>query len=189
MPRLATAFLALTVAAPALGYDICDDLWLSRNHLFDRAGYCFSSPLGQAVFDNAGCTGTDVALPASDAEMLDHIRTMEAELGCAVDTTRTMLDVENVSLRLRLEIVVARSEFASGCLGWQGPPIALHAGTHAESPTISQVQTGDDIVWEYDALPWPDGWSFVTSYRDGVQTGLGWTMSDIDESLCTGLAG
>lgn len=189
MPRLATAVLALTVATPALGYDICDDLWLSRNQLFDRAGYCFSSPLGRAVFDNAGCTGTDVALPASDAELLDHIRAMEAELGCAVDTSRTALDVENVDLRLRLEVVVARSEFASGCLGWQGAPIALHAGPRAGSPLLSEVLAGDDIVWEYDAVPWPDGWSFITSYRDGVQTGLGWTDADIDQSLCTGLAG
>jgi Domain of unknown function (DUF4453)/YARHG domain len=189
MPRFAATLLALTIAVPAFGDDICDDLWLSRNQLFDRAGYCFSSPLGQAVFDNSDCTGTEVTLDRDSAALLAHIRAMEAEFGCAVNSSRRWLDVDNLGLRLALEVVVARSEFASGCLGWMGAPLALHAGPRAASPLLGRVTRGDDIVWEYETVRWPEGWSFVTTYRDGVQTGLGWVAGDIDQALCSGLAG
>jgi len=55
------AFLALllaALAAPAAALEICDELWFTRNLIYDRAGYCFSSPLGRAVFDNSDCTGS-----------------------------------------------------------------------------------------------------------------------------------
>ena len=85
--------------------------------------------------------------------------------------------------------VVYRSEFASGCLGWTGGPLTLLAGPDPASQPIATVQTGDDIIWEYDSLPWPEGWTFISVHQDGVETGLGWRLYDIDDALCTHLAG
>jgi hypothetical protein len=34
----------------------CDDLWVARNEIFHRNGYCFRSQRGQEYFDNSGCT-------------------------------------------------------------------------------------------------------------------------------------
>lgn len=34
----------------------CDDLWVARNEIFHRNGYCFRSQRGQDYFDNTGCT-------------------------------------------------------------------------------------------------------------------------------------
>ena len=48
--------LGLVWPVQAWALEICDDLWLTRNLIFDRAGYCFGSVLGKSVFDNEGCT-------------------------------------------------------------------------------------------------------------------------------------
>ena len=189
MNRFPLAAWLIITASPLRADPFCDDLWFARNQLFDRAGYCFSSPLGQAVFDNSDCTGKDITLEPGGAEMVAEIRASEARVPCDVDTSRTWLEIENIALRRRLGQVVYRSEFASGCLGWNGGPLTLLAGPGPTSEPIAMVETGDDIVWEYDSLPWPEGWTFISVYRDGVQTGLGWRRDDIDHALCTGLAG
>ena len=48
------AICAFVVAGPAAADERCHDLWFARNAIMDRAGYCFGSVLGQAVFDNEG---------------------------------------------------------------------------------------------------------------------------------------
>lgn len=189
MPRFALIALALLPASPALAFDPCDDLWFSRNQLYDRAGYCFSSPLGRAIFDNADCTGTDVTLEPGGTDLVTYIQEMEAVLECAVDTSATSLDIANIPLRLRLETVVALSEFASGCLGWTGEAIPLRAGPRDAAEVIAVAMPGDDLVWEYEGLGWPEGWSFLTIYRDEAQIALGFARDDLDYDLCTGFAG
>lgn len=189
MVRFALAVPAALAAFPALAFDPCEDLWFSRNQLYDRAGYCFSTPLGQAVFDNADCTSKEVALEPGGAEILRYVQEMESLLACSVDTSATQIDIENLGLRFRLETVVALSEFASGCLGWTGEPIPLRAGPRDEAEVISVAMPGDDITWEYEPIGWPEGWSFITVYRDGAQTALGFARDEIDYDLCTGLAG
>jgi hypothetical protein len=189
MPRLALIILALLAAHPALAFDPCDDLWFSRNQLYDRAGFCFSTPLGQEVFDNADCIGKEVTLEPGGEDLVAYIQEMEAMLECAVDTSATSLDIENIALRLRLETVVVLSEFASGCLGWTGAAIPLRAGPRDEAEVISVAMPGDDLVWEYEGLGWPEGWSFFTIYRDESQVALGFARDAIDYDLCTGLAG
>jgi hypothetical protein len=179
----------LLATGPAAANEFCDDLWFSRNQLYDRAGYCFSTPLGQAVFDNSDCIGKDVTLEPGGDALVAYIRDLEIREGCDVNTSGTTLEVANMDLRFELETVVARSEYASGCLGWQGPSLALTAGPRPGSPLLSTVEPGDDITWEYEPVGWPEGWEFITVYRDGVQIGLGWHPGQIDYDLCTNLAG
>lgn len=64
-------------AAPVLASDTCHDLWFTRNAIIDRAGYCFGSPLGQAIFDNTGCIGKSVNLPPQDARTVALIRELK----------------------------------------------------------------------------------------------------------------
>ena len=189
MKPVITAALLAAVATPALAYDLCDDLWFSRNQLYDRAGYCFSTALGQAVFDNEDCIGKEVTLePGADA-LIAHIKWMEAEFDCDVDTTASTLDIPNLALRFRLEQVVAKSEFASGCLDWQGEPLPLRAGPRPEAEVISVVMPGQDIVWEYDTTGPPADWGFVTIYFEDQQIGLGWLVQELDHELCGRTAG
>ena len=53
--RFVLTFLLSLCVTPAFALDHCEEWWFTRNLVFDRAGYCFSSPLGQAVFDNSDC--------------------------------------------------------------------------------------------------------------------------------------
>ncbi len=190
MIRFPAAILLALAATPALAQEEhCNDYWFARNQLFDRAGYCFASPLGMAIFDNTGCIGKDVTLERGGDAFVAFIREMEDELGCAVDTNATTLDVPNIAMRLRLEVVVTLSEFASGCLGWNGDQIALRAGPRVGAEVLSVARPGDDLVWEFEAAAWPDGWQFLAAYRGMEQVALGWTDATIDEDLCTTVAG
>lgn len=190
MTRLPAAILIALVATPALAQDEhCNDYWFARNQLFDRAGYCFSSPLGKAIFDNTGCIGKQVTLEPGGADFVAFIESMEAELGCKVDTNATWLDLSNIGMRMRLEVVVARSEYASGCLGWNGAPIELRAGPRYGAEVLGVARPGDDLIWEYEAAQWPDGWSFISVHKNAQEIGMGWTNTFIDETFCTTTAG
>jgi len=46
--RFLIALICTLLAAPVQALDYCDELWFTRNLAFDRAGYCFGSPLGKA---------------------------------------------------------------------------------------------------------------------------------------------
>ena len=59
MRFLTVVFLLLTPVT-AVADALCDELWLTRNMVFDRAGYCFGSNLGEAIFDNSDCNSRGV---------------------------------------------------------------------------------------------------------------------------------
>ncbi|GKY88839.1 YARHG domain-containing protein [Sinisalibacter aestuarii] len=188
MIRPAAALIALSLASPALGYDECDDLWFARNLVFDRAGYCFASPLGRAVFDNTGCTGTGVALSPDAARLVAYVRAREAALGCAVDTTRTAPDLDRLDLLFAQEVVTAPGEDASGCLGWTGAPLDVLAGPRTDAPVLARVAPGDDIATGTVYFPDHPGWAHISVFRADRFHAMGW-VRDVDWSLCAGSAG
>ena len=105
MRRFLTAIATLTALAgsgSASADPVCDDLWFSRNIVFHEAGYCFGSALGQTVFGNARCIGQDIDLHADMKARVEEIRQREADWGCAVDTSRTRLDLPQIAQRMAL---------------------------------------------------------------------------------------
>ncbi len=65
----------------------CPNLWIARNEIFKRHGYCFSTPRGQDYFDNTGCTTPDPdivkRLPTlTPVENIDRIILEESRRGC-----------------------------------------------------------------------------------------------------------
>lgn len=60
----------------------CAQLWADRNHVFDRAGQCFSSDLGASFFDNSDCTTNSPNLSENDVETVARIQNYERELNC-----------------------------------------------------------------------------------------------------------
>lgn len=61
----------------------CEDLWIARNEIFDRNGYCFRSERGQAYFDNSDCTSdSQDILSELEWRNVDLIRQVEAEKQC-----------------------------------------------------------------------------------------------------------
>ncbi len=62
----------------------CDQLWVARNEMFDRRGYCFTSGRGQSYFDNADCTTSDAGiLNKTEKANVTTIKEVEAAQGCS----------------------------------------------------------------------------------------------------------
>lgn len=187
MKILTAAFALCAAAGPVLASDACADLWFTRNAIMDRAGYCFGSVLGQTVFDNAGCSGKQVALQPQAARSVAHIQALEARIGCKVDTSRRHLALSDLFLRLRLHDLPVRDEFASACLGWLGPAVPLHAGHGPHTPIVGQIAPGDYV--RYGHLP-VGGWTYVTTSDAAWQIRSGgWLDRSQVEERCQDVAG
>ncbi len=161
-------FLAM-LAAPAAALEICDELWFTRNLIYDRAGYCFSSPLGRAVFDNDDCTGADIALDREALNMAARLQAAEQDWDCAVDTDRRSLDVPAIAARMTMIDIPEPDGYESGCMGWLGAPLSLHAARSTSAPVTGMIQTGDDIYYGFISV---DGWHFIVSAHGTAD--MGW---------------
>lgn len=61
----------------------CDQLWIARNEIFDRNGYCFRTKRGQDYFDNSDCTSdSQDILSQLEWENVKLIQRWEGEKGC-----------------------------------------------------------------------------------------------------------
>lgn len=164
--------------APAFADEPCADLWWSRNHLFDQAGYCFASPLGQSVFDNSDCTTkAPPKLSPAASKTVSAIREEEARWGCKVDTKATTLELQQLALRRRLEDVAVNDGLESACLNYLGPEFHVHAAARDAAPIIGTIRKGDNIgLAHYSVF---EGWLFVSYgtnlYPDSL---VGWVSHD-----------
>lgn len=177
--------LSLLGAAPVYADAYCDELWLIRNQIFDRAGYCFSSALGRAVFGAKGCSTTDPVLEAEARRLVAEVRAIERIDNCAVDTRRTRLDVPHLETRLALIDPPIRAEGESACLGWRGPPLILRSGRSESAPQNGLIETGENILLIYADV---DGWSLVPSPSGDAR--MGWLRLPVFKNgTCDGFAG
>lgn len=167
MKRLLAALALLVGAGPALANPVyCERPWFIRNLIFDRAGYCFSSTLGQAVFDNSDCIGTDVALSPRDREAVALIREMEDFLDCDMDTSVQHLQMIHEFDHLRrFALLPIPVDAASGCIGYLGPELPLLTAPNDYDGPIMGHTTRDSSIL-FDFLP-EDGWEFVTVFPNG----------------------
>ncbi len=179
-------FLIGLLASPVYALEICDEAWFTRNQIFDRAGYCFGSPLGEAVFDNADCTTKSPNLTEADKSAITIIREIEEEFECKIDTSRQSLVIELFSLKRSLIDIPIPTGYESGCLGWLGAPKPLFAGRAAAYPVTAQILPGDHVNWQHlDA----GDWGFVTVFRNQQVIGAGWGMFDFNTMQCKSFAG
>lgn len=180
--------LLVLLASPALGQSACEDLWHARNQIMDRGGYCFGSALGRSVFNNADCTGSTPQITPAEREAVGAIRAQERALECRIDTSRTDLDLDDLEIRQQLVDTPILDELASGCLGYRGATLPLHAGRSAASDIIGRVEQGDFVL--FDHVPQGD-WSYVTTHTDNfaaLKSG-GWLGSGIPFEACAAWAG
>lgn len=187
------AFFAL-LAAPAVaqdvaGYDVCDELWFMRNQIYANAGYCFSTPLGMAMFDNTNCTGKNVALSSFEQALVDEYRAMERSAGCAVDTSQTTpLAVYNLENR-RAEPWFGGEYSYSMCIGYTGVPFPIFADPDPGATRLGDVIVGDNlsVIVRTDG---PGGaWFYYYVMDDNELRLKGWADRNLDWSLCESNAG
>ena len=187
MKRL--ALLCALLASPAAASDVCDDLWFTRNLIMDRAGYCFGSNLGQAVFDNGDCIGKSVTLNTRNQRLVNQIRAQEKLLECRVNTGQTRLDLDDVDTRRKLIDLPVRDEFESSCIGWQRDVEPLYAGHSENHPVVGRVEPGDNILWSH--ISEVEGWGYVTVTGPDwtAKKSAGWMQSPTDSTDCRQWAG
>lgn len=188
MKRLTFCALFFALPGPALADDIfCELPWFARNLIFDRAGYCFSSPLGRATFDNADCTGTEITLSDRDRAAVDHILGLESDMGCAIDTSAPRLEHLAHFEHLRTaDVIPAPVEHESGCIGYRGPVQPLRAAPNATARVIGELRPGDTVgfiflneeIWDY-VLVSNDGGTTGTQRHGWAPVGLGYIDCDM----------
>jgi hypothetical protein len=190
VPAIVLALLLPALPGPAQATTTCEELWVTRNMLFHRAGYCFGSALGQTLFGNAGCTQTDAAAVAVDRQAVDSMRGLEQHIGCRVDTGATptpAMWARKAALDRLIDIPVP-DELGFACWGWRGGAFTLHAGASASSPVLGTAQTGQSILYDF----WPRGdWSYV-AISNGPGTSVvaeGWAQPGVAEGMCDEMAG
>ena len=161
-------------------------MWVTRNMVFDQAGYCFGSTLGQSVFDNSDCTPGDVTLTAAEREFVAYTRDMEAEFACEIDTSRKTLELDAMEDWLQLEDLPYRDWSESGCIGWRGQTLPLRSAANDSGSVIGQILPGDMVVFAHIDI---GGFSFVEAVREGAPSDVGWVRIRINPKVCEALAG
>jgi len=178
--------LCLIVPAPVAALEICDDLWFTRNLVFHRAGHCFGSVLGKAVFGDEGCN-KDGGAPDKDAlALIERVRGLEAEFNCDVDTTQDFLAVPVFEQRKDLIDLPFPSEIESACVGWKGGRLALRKAHKDGAELLGAVRDGDTLLFQYQDV---GDWMFVEVQQNGIPAGMGWAKPEISKENCEMVAG
>lgn len=152
--RILTVALSLWLVPNCSFADLsCDELWFARNAMMDKAGYCFGSPLGKALFDNSDCTTTDPQLESAAQAMVQQITKNEAALSCVVDTQRKTLEDGAIGyIRQRIELDVQPPvpglwHAEESCMGY-GADVPVYAAPDQGARVIETMRQGGDIHFE-----------------------------------------
>ena len=182
-------FLALLPTfASANSAAYCEELWFARNAMLNDAGYCFSTPLGQSIFDNSDCTGRSPAFAPDVASQITFIQKLEAagprgvgnSQRCRVDVSQTVLDaVPYIELRQKLTFQPVPDGALAGCIGYQGDPLLIHVAPDMGAEIVGYIKAGYSLSLSH--LPWND-WNFAivqpdASRDDGIM--VGWYQADV----------
>jgi hypothetical protein len=190
VPAIVLALLLPALPGPAQATTTCEELWVTRNMLFHRAGYCFGSALGQTMFGNAGCTQTDAGAVTVDRQAVDYMRGLEQGICYRVDTGAAptpAMWARKAALDRMIDIPVL-DEFGFAYWGWRGGAFPLHAGASASSPVIGTAQPRQSLIFGY--LPRGD-WSYV-AISNGPGTAVvaeGWASTEVGRGMCDQEAG
>lgn len=192
-----TCLAALLTLASPTGADVwsygeaeCNQLWFMRNLIMDRAGYCFGTVLGQALYDNGDCLGKEVALAPAQSRQVAGIQALERQIGCKVDTGRATLDLPHMESYRRLADMPLPDNGGSACLSWTGPSVPLLSGYGGGARQLATLEPGDSLG--FGSIP-EGRWVAVRLGKGGMggATVLGWLDTgplDLERS-CAAWAG
>lgn len=61
---------------------VCRSLWLQRNEIYNRNGYCFTTLSAQVLFDNSDCTSGGIELNNDDQQLVSELLSLEGQNEC-----------------------------------------------------------------------------------------------------------
>jgi hypothetical protein len=185
--------LAAVVAAPAAAQPFCTEAWVVRNMIFDRLGHCFSSRMGQMLFDNSNCTMSGPTPPPGLAEDVARIRESEDFVGCRIDTSQPpsarMYELHAQYSRL-IDLPVPDHLGGYACWGYRGPDFRLLAGASLGAPELGIARTGQSVLLEHWGRS--DGWTYgvIMTGPAGQVLTEGWFAGvDLSAANCDRTAG
>jgi hypothetical protein len=178
--------LVTSIATPSHAWieTACDEAWLIQGIVLDRLGYCFSSRLGEAYFNEDGCWTTDPELPDHVESLFEKLRETMTDLECEINISRRVLDEFNENMYFDLDVLPAVGAWQTACIDWQGEQQVLRAAPREDAYITGFVRNGDDVEMNHYEL---DGWDFVISGDD-----FGWAPVGIfnyDAKQCARYAG
>lgn len=176
-PAAALALIAGNVQAS------CGDAWYLRNLAFDRAGYCFGSALGEALFDNSDCTTHSPTLSDWDKSVVSAAKRYEQDMGCSVDTTQASIGATLIGKLDLVDRLPVLASYDSMCLGFNGPDLPMRSDLGiATSFSTGDVAAGDTVRFRFEGA---DGFEFVET-----EFGAGWIVGGaIGPATCREFAG
>lgn len=175
---LSAAFICAASTVSAL----CEDAWYLRNLAFDRAGYCFGSPLGGALFD-ATCSTKSPTLNEWDQSMVDAHKRIEASNGCKINTKGRVLASTLIGKMDDIDLLPTLSQFESACHGYKGEPVTMTSGIGMQmSYPTGTIAPGDTVYFRFES--W-GGFEFVET-----ETAAGWIPEgSVAVDSCAAFAG
>ncbi|MDB9943430.1 DUF4424 domain-containing protein [Octadecabacter sp.] len=60
----------------------CRNLWLQRNEIYNRNGYCFRNMAAKVLFDNSDCTSDGIELDNHDQQLVSELLSLESKNEC-----------------------------------------------------------------------------------------------------------
>lgn len=192
MIRAALAALSLSLAAPAAAQDFCTEAWVIRNMIFDRLGHCFSSAMGQALFDNSDCTMSGPTPPPALAQDVVRIREGETFVGCRINTAQapSAAMVRRHAHFSRFIDLPVPDHLGYACWGYRGPDFRLLAGADITAPEVGIARTGQSVVSSYWGRD--GGWVYgaIMTGPGGRVLTEGWFAGvDLSDGNCDQAAG
>nr|WP_281356610.1 YARHG domain-containing protein [Sulfitobacter algicola] len=199
MKQAFVVFLYLIFISPLYAANInqsCNELWFARNAMLDRGGYCFSSPLGQSIFNNEDCSTQSPSIGKAAREMIEEIRKDERDLGCSVDTNVTDAGpfLRFMSERMQLDVqppIPEDWQSQYSCIDYQGEPISVYSAPDRSSQVLATINVDGDISFSHQFML-RDGtfdvlrpvrttnervWQFITVFAEGEAIGkTGWIL-------------
>lgn len=181
---LMVAICVAPLAASAQNFGFCETAWVTRNMIFDRAGYCFGSALGQSLFDNSNCTTNTASAPPAYLDIISWVRGDEERIGCQINTSQgAWPSIQAVHAYYnQFWTVAVPMDGGFGCLGYRGPAVPVYAGAATTTPVLGELSAG---LYYFETHYGVDGWSFITVATSGGQDIVtGWARgytSDCDQ--------
>jgi len=183
--------IAAAESFPVLGSraSSCESLWIERNQIYNVAGTCFESLLGQSVFDNSDCTPGAPALPESAVTRVDQLKAAQAGRLCEINTDMRHISVNGRYGVLRFgtgDIVLGpwpdalqkldvfplaagrrRSCTVSGLSASGDGFLALRSGPDVRYPQIGALVNGDRV---FSSSACMGRWCFAGSVQSNGRT-------------------
>ena len=189
--RLIVCLALLPTVVAADIQEVCEELWFARNAMLNEAGYCFTPPLGQSVFDNSDCTTRQPRIEDAVSAQISRIQQIEqnppfleeAGQSCQVDTSQTELrELRFVALRQQVTFHPATDGRTGGCVNYMGDDFLVFSAPDIGARILGRVESGFSFSLAH--LPWRD-WNFALVWRDTSLSDpitIGWYRQDLRES-------